>query len=316
VPPGGWEGIGLGSVVPADRAESREMSFSPAWNIVDAGYFATLRIPLVAGRDFAEGDTADAAPVVILGETLARRFWPEESAIGKLLRLPSVRAADGHPAQRLATVIGVAADIRSSSLIDGLAEPFVYVPLTQNTVPGMTGQMSIVARRRGQANLGPVIATIVQEIDQRLVLSHSESLGDAIALGLTPQRVLATLGSVLGVVALLLASIGMYGVTSYTVALRRRELAIRLALGASRARVIKIVFSQGAWLVSVGLIVGLALAIGAGQILSVLFFGLPATHLPTLAGTVALVIVIGAAATLVPAGRAVRKGWPRALRQE
>ena len=126
--------------------------------------------------------------------------------------------------------------------------------------------MSIVARRRGAASLAAAMATLVQDIDQRLVLARTESLADAIALGLTPQRILATISGVMGLVALLLASMGIYGVTAYTVALRRREFAIRLALGAPRARVVQMVFRQGTWLVAVGLGIGLALAIGVGQV--------------------------------------------------
>ena len=160
------------------------------------------------------------------------------------------------------------------------------------------------------------MAALVQDIDQRLVLARAESLADAIALGLTPQRILATISGVMGLVALLLASMGIYGVTAYTVALRRREFAIRLALGAPRARVIRMVFRQGTWLVAVGLGTGLALAIGAGQVLSVFFYGLPAAHVPTLLGTVALFLAIGAAAAVVPAGQAVREGWRRALQED
>ena len=215
-------------------------------------------------------------------------------------------------------MVGVAGDIRSSSLIDGLAEPYVYLPFAQSDAVGsdMTAQMSIVARRRGEASLAAAMATIVQDIDQRLVLARTESLADAIALGLTPQRILATISGVMGLVALLLASMGIYGVTAYTVALRRREFAIRLALGAPRARVVQMVFRQGTWLVAVGLGIGLALAIGVGQVLSVFFYGLPATHVPTLLGTVALFLAIGAAASVVPAGQAVREGWRRALQED
>jgi ABC-type antimicrobial peptide transport system permease subunit len=120
----------------------------------------------------------------------------------------------------------------------------------------------------------------------------------------------------MGLVALLLASMGIYGVTAYTVALRRREFAIRLALGAPRTRVVRMVFTQGTWLVGVGLSIGLALAVGAGQVLSVLFYGLPATHVPTLVGTAALFLAIGTAASVVPAGQAVREGWRSALQEE
>jgi predicted permease len=317
VPPGGWEGIGLGGVAPGDRAGSSEVS--SAWNIVDTGYFTTLRIPIVAGRDFAPTDTAGAPPVVVISETLARRLWPGRSAIGKPLRLPPVSASDGRVEQRAAAVIGLAADIRSSSLIDGLADPYVYVPLAQSdamVAAGMTAQMSIVARRRGGASLVGAMATVLQEIDKRLVLSRTESLADAVALGLTPQRILAAISGAMGLVALLLASMGIYGVTAYSVALRRREFAIRLALGAPPARVIRMVFRQGSWLVAIGLGIGLALAIGAGQVLSVFFYGLPAAHVPTLLGTVALFIAIGAAASVVPAGHAVREGWRGALQED
>ena len=318
VPPGGFEGIGLGDVAPGDQPGTPQM-FTSGWNIVDTGYFTTLRIPIVAGRDFAPTDTAGAPLVVVVSETLARRLWPGQLGDRKAAAAP-VRHRQRRPRrQRLATVIGVAADIRSSSLVDGLAEPYVYLALAQSDAmvgAGMTAQMSIVARRRGGASLAGPMATLVQEIDQRLVLSHTESLADAIALGLTPQRILATISGVMGLVALLLASMGIYGVTAYTVALRRREFAIRLALGAPRARVVRMVFRQGTWLVAVGLGIGLALALGAGQVLSVFFYGLPAAHVPTLLGTVALFLAIGAAASVVPAGQAVREGWRRALQEE
>jgi ABC-type antimicrobial peptide transport system permease subunit len=176
--------------------------------------------------------------------------------------------------------------------------------------------MAIVARRRGNASVAAAVATIVHDVDQRLVLARSESLVDGIALGLTPQRVLAIISGVMGFVALLLASMGIYGVTAYTVAIRRREFAIRLALGAPRGRVVQTVLGQSTWLVAVGLGIGLALAIGAGQVLSVFFYGLPAAHLPTLLGTVALFLVIGATASAMPAGQAVREGWRRALQED
>jgi predicted permease len=322
VPPGGWEGIRLGGVAPADRPESSEM-FSPAWNIVDTGYFATLDIPIVAGRDFVASDTAGSSPVVIVSQMLARRFWPGEPPVGKEVRLAVYNARDRRDEQHVAIVVGVAADIRSSSLIDGFAEPYVYLPLAQAEAVGsldMTGQMSIVARRRGDASLAGVMATVARDIDPRLVLSRTESLADAIALGLTPQRMLATIAGVMGLVALLLASMGIYGVTAYTVALRRREFAIRLALGAPRARVVQMVFRQSTRLVAAGLCIGLAVAIGIMHVLSavfsVFFYGLQASYVPTMLGVVVLFTAIGTAAAVVPASQAVREGWRKALSAE
>jgi predicted permease len=321
VPPGGWEGIGLGGVAPGDQT-SLEM-FSPAWNIIDTGYFRTLRIPFIEGRDFAVSDTTGSPSVVIVSQSLARRFWPGQPAAGKRLTLAIFNARGRRDEQHVSTVVGVVGDIRSSSLIDGLAEPYVYVPLAQSENAAgidMTRQMSIVVRRRGSANLAPMMATVVQDIDRRLVLAHTESLTDAIALGLTPQRVLATVGGAMGLVALLLASMGIYGVTAYAVALRRREFAIRLALGAPRARVVRMVFRQSTMLVAIGLSIGLAIAIAIGQVLSAVFsgfvYGLAAANVPTLVGTAMLFGVIGTAAAVVPASQAVRHGWRAALQED
>jgi predicted permease len=316
VPPGGLEGIGWGEVAPEDPRGTHPL-FKPGWNIVDTGYFATLRIPLVAGRDFAPADTAASPLVVVVSEALAQRLWPGKSAIGQPMRL-SIVTSDPGPVRRVATVVGVAGDIRSSSLVDGLAEPYVYVPLAQSdaVAAGMTTQMSIVTRSRAGTSLTGAMAALVQDVDQRLVLANAQSLPDAIALGLTPQRILATICGVMGLVAVLLASMGIYGVTAYTVALRRRELAIRLALGAPRARVVRMVFRQGSWLVASGLGIGLALALGAGHVLSVFFYGLPAAHVPTLLGTAALFLAIGAAAAALPARTAVGEGWRQSLRDD
>ena len=135
VPPGGFEGIGLGGVAPGDQPGTTEM-FSPAWNIVDTGYFATLRIPIVEGRDFAPTDTAAAPPVAIVSETIARRFWPGQRGDRKASEVGGHHRSNGVGESHVATVVGVVGDIRSSSLIDGLAEPYVYLPLAQSEVTG------------------------------------------------------------------------------------------------------------------------------------------------------------------------------------
>jgi len=171
--------------------------------------------------------------------------------------------------RRVATVVGIVSDIKSSSLVDGLAEPYVYLPLAQAQNTGMLNEMSIVTRRRGNTTLESQIGAILRELDPALVLSRTESLSEAMALGLAPQRVLAAVAAGMGLVSLLLAAMGIYGVTAYSVALRRREFGIRLALGAPRVRVISMVIRQGMWLVAAGAVIGLALAIGAGRVLAV-----------------------------------------------
>jgi hypothetical protein len=283
---------------------------------VDAGYFATLRIPLTAGRDFSDSDSAGAPPVVIVSQTIARRFWPGQNAVGKPLTLAVFNLRTRRVERRAAAVVGVAADIKSSSLVDGLAEPYVYLPLAQSEGTGMTGAMSIVARHRVGGRLDAEIGAIVHDIDPSLVVVNAESLADSVELGLAPQRVLAAVAGTMGLTGLLLASMGIYGVTAYSIALRRREFSIRLALGAPRADVIGMVLKQGMRLVAAGAAIGLGLAAGAGRVLSVFFYGLPAIHAPTLLGTVLLFVAICGAACLVPAGHAVRSDWRRALQDE
>ena len=218
--------------------------------------------------------------------------------------------------RRVATVVGVAGDIKSTSLVDGLAEPYVYLPLAQAQDTGMLTEMSIVARRRGNSSLESQLGAVVRDLDPALVLTRTESLSEAMALGLAPQRVLAAVAAAMGLVSLLLAAMGIYGVTAYAVALRRREFGIRMALGAPRMRVISMVIRQGMWLVAAGAVIGLAMAVGAGRVLAVFFYGLPAVHAPTLLGSAALLGAVGAAASVIPAVHAVRGNWQRALQDE
>jgi len=314
VPPGGLEGIGMGGVAAGDRPDAPELS--PGWNIVDTGYFATLRIPVVQGRDFTADDRVGAPPVVIVSGAIARRLWSGQDAVGKPLILAIFNAAIRRMERRVVTVVGVVGDIKSSSLVDGLAEPYVYLPMAQAQYTGMLNEMSIVARRRGNTTLESQVGAILRDLDPALVLARTESLSEAMALGLAPQRVLAVVAAGMGLVSLLLAAMGIYGVTAYFVALRRREFGIRLALGAPRVRVISMVIGQGMWLVAAGAVIGLALAIGAGRVLAVFFYGLPAMHGPTLLGSALLLGGVGALASIIPAVHAVRGDWRLALQEE
>ncbi len=315
VPPGGFEGIGLGGMAAGDAPAGSD-ALSPGWNIVDTGYFTALRIPLVAGRDFTDRDQAGAPPVVIISQDIAQRLWPGQNAVGKPVALSIFNARSHRMERRTADVAGVAADIRSSSLVDGLAGAYVYLPLAQSADTGMTTTMSIVARHRGAQQFEAELIGLVRELDPNLVIAHMDSLDAAVSLGLAPQRVLAAVASAMGLFGLLLASIGIYGVTSYAVSLRRREFGIRLALGAPRGRVIWLVLRQGMLLVSVGALIGLSLAAGAGKVLSVFFYGLPSVHIPILLSALVLFLAVGAAACVVPASQAVRVNWQRALTDE
>jgi ABC-type antimicrobial peptide transport system permease subunit len=176
--------------------------------------------------------------------------------------------------------------------------------------------LSILIRQRGRSSLAPALSTAVHDTDSRLFLSRTDSLASVIALGLTSQRVFAAVGGVMGLVALLLAVLGLYGMTAYAVTLRRKEFAIRLALGASRARVVRMVLSQGLLLLFVGLLLGLAFALGMSQVLSAFFYGLPAAHPPTLLFTTILFVTVGTAASFIPSTQAVGNDWLKALHQD
>ncbi len=314
VPPGGLEGIGMGGIAAGDGPGEPE--FAPGWNIVESGYFATLRIPILRGRDFTAVDSVGAPAVVIVSDAIVRRLWPGQDAVGKPLILAVFNATSRRMERRVATVVGIVGDIKSTSLVDGLAEPYVYLPLAQAQDTGMLTELSIVARRRGNSSLESQVGAVVRDLDPALVLVRMEPLSEAMTLGLAPQRVLAVVAAAMGLVSLLLASMGIYGVTAYAVALRRREFAIRLALGAPRGRVIAMVIRQGMWLVAAGASIGLGLAVGAGRVLAVFFYGLPAVHGPTLCGSALLLAAIGTAASVVPAVHAVRGDWRRALQEE
>jgi putative ABC transport system permease protein len=316
VPPGGFEGIGLGTVAAAGTPPSAE-PFNPAWNIVDSGYFMALRIPLVAGRDFADGDVAGAQPVAILGEEIARRFWPGQRALGQHLAI-TLRSRDS-TITRDVLIVGVARDVKSSSLIDGLAGSYVYLPLHQADTPQMalmTTQMTIVARSRHGRRVSAELGAVVRSLNPNLPIVRSEMVKDSIALGLAPQQLLTTVTGSLGLLGLLLAAIGIYGVTAYSVAHRTRELGIRLALGAPPHHLVRMVLGQGFLLTAVGSFVGLALAAGAGQVVSLFLYGLPALHLPTFLGTAILFVLVGLTACYIPARRALGVDPLRALRYE
>lgn len=316
VPPGGWEGIGLGGIDVPDHPGRLE-GFSPSWNIVAPGYFAALRIPILRGRDFSQTDTADSPAVAIIADAVARRCWPGDNATGKYLTLSTYNPQTSRFEKRPALIVGVVGDIKSSSLIDGLAEPYVYLPVAQIAQTDFTKSLTIVTRsRHAGIRLQAQVERAIREIDPDLVAAQSDSLVEAIKFGLAPQRLLATVAGGLGLVGLLLASIGIYGVMAYTVAQRRREFGIRIALGAPRAAIVWIVLRQAMWIVTAGSVIGLSLATGVGEGLSAFLYGIPAAHAATFLGTVSVVAVASSVACYFPTRHAIGVEPLRALRTE
>ena len=307
VVPGGFEGIGLGigpPGVPDDEA------FEPGGNIVEPGYFETLRIPMAAGRDFTSADRAGSQPVAIVGEAAAQHFWPGQNAIGRTLS----QTVEGQPVTLL--VVGVARDVRSTSLIDGMAPSFIYVPVAQQREAAWTTTMTLVIRSRHGKSVANDIRTIVASMNPNLPIAPFRTLEESMALGLVPQRVAASITGGLGVVGLLLAAVGIYGVTAFAVSRRMREFGIRIALGAQRRDVLRIVLRQGLGLTIAGCTIGLVLAAAAAQVLTSVLLGLSPLDPVTFAGTAVLFMAVGLAACYGPARRAMSFDPVIALRHE
>jgi predicted permease len=272
---------------------------------VTPGYFRTLRIRLVAGRDFAEEDTAQAPRVAIINETMAERLWPGENAVGKLF----ATSQSGRPYLQ---VVGVAKDMRVEALGEapGLA---MFVPLAQEYQAAMT---LLVRTATDPMALLPAIRHEVQSQDKSLPLFDVTTLREAVGTTLNQQKLYATLIGSFALVALILAAIGIYGVVSYSVARRTHEIGIRMALGAERSEVLKLVIRQGMLLTLIGLAAGLPTALGLTRFLKSLLYEVNPNDATTF---VLVALVLGSVALLacyIPARRATKVDPMVALRYE
>jgi putative ABC transport system permease protein len=309
VPPGSFEGLGIGIGTDGAAPADGQSSFDAAGNVVEPGYFGTLKIPLLAGRDFTAADRAGSPPVVIVSETTARRLWPARQAVGEYLQMFGFPSPESP--QRL-LVVGVARDVTYNSLVDGARELFVYLPFQQRFLSRTT----IVARALPGRSLRNEIAALVASMNSNLPIVSAGLLEDRIEIGWTPQRVAASLSGSLGLVGLLLSAIGVYGITAYAVATRTREIGIRLALGARRSDVVGIVVRNGMSLVAIGALIGVTAAAAASQLLRSLLFGIPSIDPVSFGGAIVLFGLTGLAACYVPIRRAMQIDVTQALRYE
>ncbi|HSA56400.1 MAG TPA: ABC transporter permease [Gemmatimonadaceae bacterium] len=295
-------GFGLGSIeVPGRPAPDPERGWIADWNIVTPGYFDVMRIPLVSGRVFNDADRAGATDVAIINQTLAERIWPGEDPVGKTF------INDERPV----TVIGVARDAKYRSL----GEPkrgFVYVPLTQR----YHHAMSLLVRGVPGAALAAPIRRLVAELNPALPILSAQTMETHAAIGLFPQRIALIIAGSLGAVALLLAVLGIYGVTAYGVARRTREIGIRIALGSPRVRVQRLVLRQGVVLAGIGVTLGLVAALAVARLLESLLYGVPGTDPLALGGAAVVLVLAALAASWIPARRAARVDPVVALRTE
>ena len=311
VPLGGG-GLGLGGLaVPGVQPPDGRRFFDADWNVVTPGYFTAMKMTLASGRDFTDADREGAPSVVIVNETAARRWWPNQDAVGKTLLQQQGYGPGTADRPRTLTVIAVAKDTKYRDLGEQ-PRTFVYVPEQQQYVPRTT----IVARSTQGQRLAGDLRRLLAQMNPNLPIVQSQTLEDYAALTLVPQRVAASVSGSLGMVGLLLAAIGIYGVTAYMVSSRTREIGIRVALGAQRGDVVRMVLRQGMMLALAGMAIGLVLAAGASRLLGSLLFGIGPTDPIAFGGSAVLFCLIGLIACYVPARRATAVDAMEALRYE
>jgi macrolide transport system ATP-binding/permease protein len=278
---------------------------SVGFNVVGPNYFKTMETPLLRGRDFADTDRKGAPEIVVINETLAGMLWPHEDALGKRLSL-------GGPAGPFLEVVGIARDGKYRSLGEE-PKPYIYQPVMQSYDPKMT----LVVRTTGEPQaLAPAVREQIRVLDAKLPVADVKTLRDQLDLSLFPSRVAAwTLGG-FGALALLLAAIGIYGVVSYSVAQRTREIGVRMALGAREKDVLRLVLGQGMFVIAVGLAVGLSLAFAVTRLIAGFLYGVEATDLLTFGGVTLLLGIVALGASYIPARRATKVDPLVALRYE
>jgi predicted permease len=296
--------MGFGAIRTPGLRRGGHEDVNADWNVVSPGYFATLQLPLLRGRDFRQEDIAGAPRVAIVNDAMARLIWGTEDAIGR-----TVEANDSGSWEQI-TIVGIASNARVIAL-DRPVEPYIYVPFAQR----YTARVALTIKTAGNTAI-PEARSVLRQMNPNLPVTQAMPMREVTALGLIPQRIAGAVAGSLGVVGLLLAAIGIYGVTSYSVARRVREIGIRVALGADRRTVLRMVLRQGLVLTLIGVGIGLAAGAAAGQIIRSLLFGVSGLDPIAFGVGAALFVAVALAASIGPARRATKVDPMVALRAE
>jgi putative ABC transport system permease protein len=274
------------------------------WRTVSPNYFRTMEIPILRGRLFNEQDTSTNPPVAMISQRAARRFWGDADPIGRVVRLTS----SGKEWQ----VIGVVGDVRNTALATDPA-PAIYFPATIRLWPAM----DVAVRTAGKPeSILPAVQQKIRELDPELPIATVRTMDSWVANSASASRLNAILLAAFAGVALLIAAIGVYGVLSYSVNRRVREIGLRMALGAQQGNVLRLVVTEGMLVALIGIGVGLAGAFGVGHALSTLLFGIRPNDPPTFALVASVLAIIALIACVLPARRAARIDPVIALREE
>jgi putative ABC transport system permease protein len=316
----GVEAAGFTSVLPfgdnfdgralavEDQPRPRGQEISVDLYIETPDYLRAMQIPLVEGRAIDEHDTADTTPVALVNETMARGLWPGESAIGRRVKFPG---SEKHP-QPWRTVVGVVRDVKQYGL-DRDDKMQLYLPEQQYPTSGMTVVMRTSSDPAGMTN---ALRGAVREADKDLAVFDVATMDELLASSMALRRFSMMLLGVFACVAVLLAGVGIYGVISYSVTQRTREIGIRIALGAQRTDVLLLVVRRGLLLACAGIALGTGGGLVVTRVMSGLLFGVGAKDPFTFAAVAALLACVALVACLVPARRATKVDPMVALRYE
>jgi putative ABC transport system permease protein len=280
------------------------------YNRVGPGYFSALRIPLVAGREFTDADTANSAKVAVVNQTFAKKFGLGNDAVGKLI---GWAPGQGYRSKLDTTIVGVVQDAKYSEVKQKVPPQF-FVPYRQDN--GL-GAMHVYVRTSGDvAQAASAIAGVVKRLDPNLPIDELETLPEQVRNNTYLDRMMTTLSAAFALLATLLAAIGLYGVLAYTVAQRTREIGLRMALGAAPHRVRGMVLRQVASMTLVGAVVGLAAAIAVGKGVQSFLFQMTGADPTVLALSAVVLSLVALCAGWIPAHRASRVDPMRALKYE
>ena len=298
LPGNSTRGLKIRGLPPGTQANGHYRTASP-------DYFRAMGIPLLRGRLFDEGDGRSDPFVAVISASAAQRFWPGRDPVGEHFSIDTPEI----------TIVGIVGDVRAAAL-DKAPQPMVYVPYGQDPWPSMVFTLRLGGPDAGSASLQARIRDAIWQVDKDQPIGALLTMDEQLSNSLTRRRFSVTLLSAFGVVAVSLAAIGLYGVLAFIVAQRRREIGVRMALGARPRDVVADVMGQGLKLAGLGVVVGIGLALAATRLLRSFLFGTSPTDTLTFAAVATLLVAVAAAASLIPALRASRVDPLIALRDD
>jgi predicted permease len=284
---------------------------SADWQVVTPGYFEAMGEHLIRGRFFDQRDTPEGLKVIAVNETLVREYFPDQDPIGQRIRI-------GGPTSDFRTIVGVIGDVHHNGLTAPVKRKF-FIPHNQwgNTFGSPRRAMTLVARTTGDPRLllGPITA-MIRQMDPELPVTRVATIAEVLGVAMQEQRFTVGLMAGFALLALVLAAVGIYGVISYSVSQRTREIGIRLALGADGRAVRSLVLRQGMRPACLGIGAGLVFAILLTRYLQALLYGVAPLDLPTFVVIPLVLLAIATGSVLIPAGRASRVEPVNALRAD